>query len=317
MRLPRLRFRGRRGLRSFGEAEPGRLALDSIAADPALLARLPRDQARRIACQAETLALDLLRRVNPPGEPSLRDQSSRALRAIRDFLTRDDLLGTSVETMIASVRDDAPDGLGGLLASIRHSDGGIGRAGTLAFDAILALDEDGLRRLDHDDAELLMAAAIRHVAERLRGDETHAPPTGRALAIVGRVCMSLGILPLPPRVAGARARAADHLVALWRDAATCAVHAAPNHHDLWERSRDGHAFGAVWLSPSVLTMLVRAEAEQLGRDAGAAAGVTLRSTMPGHGRAIEAACEVLIACDGWAAEAPLRLAAPRAHASHA
>ena len=280
--------------------QPGRLAFASVSTDPSLLGRLPPGQARRIAGLAEAFAASLLRdSARGHAGSAAREAAVPVLRSIRQFSARDNLLGDSVDDMIASARAAAPDGLGGLLATLAYeAPGATDPACTLSMEAVLALGRIGLQRLDRADAETLMAAASRHAAHCMRNG-SRSSEVIETLRTVEISCAGLGVLPLAPTVRGQKSEWADALVELWRDACTCAERPGSGPaRKLWEDARDAHAFGAVWGRPSILSVLVRAEADALARDARAAGMFVMscRSTGPGVNAAIEAARTVLVAC---------------------
>ncbi len=301
-------IRLRLGLGGSGaQFEPGKLAFSALAADAALLGRLPRDQARRLCTQAELFATSLIRDARGPGGTAARDAAAQVSRSIRQYTARDDLYGESVDAMIASALSRAPAGLGGLLATLRRDARLPGDFATgLAMDAVLALGTAGLLDLRRDDAERLLLAAARHAALCLRGDIAPLahPLQGMmavdaALRIVEMVCERWRTLPLPSPDMQNRRDWSDLLVELWRDGATIAESATTEHRRrMWEDARDGHAFGAVWLAPSILSALVRADADRLARDARAACVFILgrRTSRPDRLNAIEAARTVLVAC---------------------
>ncbi len=285
--------------------EPGKLAFSALAADGALLGRLPRDQARRLCTQAELFATSLIRDARGPGGTAARDAAAQVSRSIRQFTARDDLYGGSVDAMIASALSCAPAGLGGLLGTLRRDARLPGDFATgLAMDAVLALGTNGLLRLGRDDAERLLLAAARHAALCLRGDilpPAHplqgATSVDAAVRIVETVCERWRTLPLASPDVQDRRDWSDLLVELWRDGATIAESATEPRRRMWEDARDGHAFGAVWLTPSILSVLVRADADRLARDARAACMFILgRRMSPDRRVAIEAARAVLVAC---------------------
>lgn len=301
------RVLGRSG-RQPKTSEPGQLAFASLVEDPGLLSRLPRDQARRLGGQAETYASLLLR----DGGNASSASAAAVMRVVRQFMARDTLRGDGVEDMIASVLNRSPDGLAGLIRAI-EGEGVQPNESTaeLALDAVSLLGSDGLQRIGRSQGEVLMRAAARQVARHLRSEVRRPLPSAegaedptRVLRIIEQTCRAWGTPPLPPAaITEDRRQWAGHLVELWRDATTCAEHAEGPPARLWEDARDGHAFGAVWLMPSVLVALVRAEAEQLARDArSAAAFVIRRPPLDVKSRAaVEAARAVMVSCGaGWA-----------------
>ncbi len=306
-------------------AEPEWLAFESIVADPGLLARLPRDQAKRLAMQAERSATTLIKDgARSPAEVAAREAAPHVLRSIRSFNVRDDLLGGSVDDMIGSVARRASNGLGGLIATLERESPRPGEmSANHAMEALLALEATGVRRLDQDSAEILMLAACRHAARCLRGDAAApglpaAPGAPEAaLRIAGAEWARRGTLPLKAPKAASRPDRADQLVELWRDGTTIADQSDTAERRPWEDARDAHAFGAVWLMPSILSALVPTEAERLARDARAAALFVVRCRTAGSGvvAATEAARAVLVVC-GEAAD-PLRLEVPPVRASPA
>jgi hypothetical protein len=173
----------------------------------------------------------------------------------------------------------------------------------MSVPAVVALGAHGLRRIARADADRLMLAASRRAASCLRGEAGVTPSErgeGRAaLSIVGDICAEWRTLPLAFVLAGDRRERAEHLVELWRDGMVCAEQANGGaHHRLWEDARDGHAFGAVWLMPQLLSLLTKAEAEPLSRDARAAASYVLNrgAGQAGVRGAMEAARAVLFSC---------------------
>ena len=313
-------------------AEPGRLAFASVSSEPSLLRRLPREQARRLAEQAGTAAQALIagKHADLDGVQA-RAAANRVLRVVRDFIARDEVCGGSIDDMVRSATLRDADGLGGFLrgleaAALQPTDG----TARLAASAVTALGANGVRRLEREDAERLMFAASRGAASFARGDvEVSAPDTAAgsaraALLVVGEVCAGWRTLPLPPMIAGTQRERAEMLLGLWRDGIVCAEHADGAAKRLWEDARDGHAFGAVWLLPQMLSALVEAEAELLSRDARSAAAFVLRrgAGQSGTRGAMEAARTVLFSCGQVVSRAGQDNAAvtpeaPPARAAHA